>query len=209
MLTLRDKQQLDELGYLVLPDFVPPPLLDELRNRVEKLWEEEGDEAGSEFRYEPGTRRLANLIDKGPSFAEIVSMPRILECIEQVIGRGYKLSSLNARSTNPHNGEAQPWHADSGAIADDRDRVVTAPRLQPHTAFATLLHTAGHFLDELGEIERTSDQRCAAVLQFGELAHLVGQRIQRGGAWRYSVKPCRLLHGLSTAKRHHRTGHRL
>ena len=120
MLTLRDKQQLDELGYLVLPDFVPPPLLDELRNRVEKLWEEEGDEAGSEFRYEPGTRRLANLIDKGPIFAEIVSMPRILECIEQVIGRGYKLSSLNARSTNPHNGEAQPWHADSGAIADDR-----------------------------------------------------------------------------------------
>ena len=110
MLTPREKRQLDDLGYLVLPNFVPPPLLDELRDRVEKLWAEEGEEAGSEFRYEPGTRRLANLIDKGAIFAELVSMPRILDCIEHVIGPGYKLSSLNARSTNPQNGESQPWH---------------------------------------------------------------------------------------------------
>jgi ectoine hydroxylase-related dioxygenase (phytanoyl-CoA dioxygenase family) len=47
-------------------------------------------------------------------------MPRILDCIEHVIGPGYKLSSLNARSTNPQNGESQPWHADAGAIADER-----------------------------------------------------------------------------------------
>jgi len=120
MLTQSEKQQLDELGYLVLPGFIPPPLLDELRNRVEALWAEEGDEAGSEFRHEPGTRRLANLIDKGAIFVELVSMPKILECMEHVIGPGCKLSSLNARSTNPHNGEAQPWHADAGAIADDR-----------------------------------------------------------------------------------------
>ncbi len=120
MLTHSDRQQLDELGYLVLPSFVPPALLDELRDRCEALWAEEGDDAGSEFRAEPGTRRLANLVDKGEVFARIVSMPQILECMEHVIGSGYKLSSLNARSTNPHNGDAQPWHADTGAIADDR-----------------------------------------------------------------------------------------
>src|SRR5690349_5827472 len=110
MLTPSAKRQLDELGYLVLPDFMPPALLAELRERVEALWAEEGDDAGAEFRPEPGTRRLANLIDKGRVFAEIVTMPRILACMEHVIGPGYKLSSLNARSTNPHNGESQPWH---------------------------------------------------------------------------------------------------
>src|SRR5262249_45354827 len=120
MLTQSEKQQLDELGYLALPGFVPPPLLNELRDRVEALWANEGDDAGSEFRPEPGTRRLANLIDKGTVFAELVSMPKILECVEHVIGPGYKLSSLNARSTNPRNGESQPWHADTGAIADER-----------------------------------------------------------------------------------------
>src|SRR5689334_8392382 len=120
MLTQSERQQLDELGYLALRGFVPPQMLEELRDRVEALWAREGDEAGSEFRYEPGTRRLANLVDKGAIFAQIVSMPEILDCIEHVIGPGYKLSSLNARSTNPHNAEAQPWHADSGAIADER-----------------------------------------------------------------------------------------
>ena len=120
MLTAAERRQLDELGYLVLPDFVPPALLDELRTRVETLWAEEGDEAGSEFRYEPGARRLANLVDKGSIFAELVCMPKILACMEHVIGPGYKLSSLNARSANPHNGESQPWHADTGAIADER-----------------------------------------------------------------------------------------
>ena len=120
MLAQSEKQRLDGLGYLVLPNFVAPPQVDDLRNRVETLWAEEGDEAGSEFRYEPGTRRLANLLDKGAVFAELVSMPKILECIEHVIGPDYKLSSLNARSTNPHNGEAQPWHADVSAIADNR-----------------------------------------------------------------------------------------
>jgi hypothetical protein len=120
MLAQSEKRQLDELGYLVLPNFIPPLLLDTLRERVETLWAEEGGAAGSEFRSEPGTRRLANLIDKGRVFAELVSMPNILECIEHVIGPGYKLSSLNARSTNPHNGQSQPWHADVGAIADER-----------------------------------------------------------------------------------------
>ena len=120
MLAPSEKKQLDELGYLVLPGFVPPPMLAELRDRVEALWEQEGSEAGSEFRHEPGARRLANLVDKGAIFAEVVSMPKILECVEHVIGPSYKLSSLNARSTNPNSEESQPWHADSAAIADER-----------------------------------------------------------------------------------------
>jgi ectoine hydroxylase-related dioxygenase (phytanoyl-CoA dioxygenase family) len=120
MLAQSEKKQLDELGYLVLPGFVPPPMLAELRDRVEALWEQEGSDAGSEFRHEPGARRLANLVDKGAIFAEVVSMPEILECVEHVIGPSYKLSSLNARSTNPNSEESQPWHADSAAIADER-----------------------------------------------------------------------------------------
>jgi len=118
MLSAPDRRQLAELGYLLLPDFVPATMLEEMRERVEALWAEEGDDAGAEFLQEPGTRRLANLVDKGDVFARMIVMPEILECVEAVIGPNYKLSSLNARSTNPHNPEAQPWHADVGAIAD-------------------------------------------------------------------------------------------
>ena len=118
MLSAAHKQQLDELGYLVLPDLLPAPRVAELRDRLEALWTAEGDDAGSEFRLEPGTRRLANLVDKSEIFAELIVMPAILECVAHVIGPDIKLSSFNARSTNPHNDDAQPWHADAGAVAD-------------------------------------------------------------------------------------------
>ena len=120
MLGETEKRQLDELGYLVLPDLVPPPLLAKLRERAEALWTAEGDHSGSEFLPEPGTRRLANLVDKGEIFSRLIVMPEILECMEHVLGPDYKLSSFNARSTNPHNDDAQPWHADAGAVADQR-----------------------------------------------------------------------------------------
>lgn len=97
MLSAAHKQQLDELGYLVLPDLLPAPRVAELRDRVEALWTAEGDDAGSEFRLEPGTRRLANLVDKGDIFAELIVMPEILECVAHVIGPDIKLSSFNAR----------------------------------------------------------------------------------------------------------------
>jgi hypothetical protein len=113
------KRQLDELGYLVLPGFVAPHLLDELRARVDALWSAEGDHAGEEFKQEPGARRLANLVNKGEVFARIIVMAEILECMEHVIGPRYKLSSLNARSANPNTPCGQPLHADAGAIADD------------------------------------------------------------------------------------------
>jgi ectoine hydroxylase-related dioxygenase (phytanoyl-CoA dioxygenase family) len=37
-----------------------------------------------------------------------------------VLGPGFKLSSLNARSADPHADSGQPLHVDMGAIADER-----------------------------------------------------------------------------------------
>jgi ectoine hydroxylase-related dioxygenase (phytanoyl-CoA dioxygenase family) len=40
--------------------------------------------------------------------------------MELVLGPKFKLSSLNVRSADPHNGIGQPLHADAGAIADEQ-----------------------------------------------------------------------------------------
>jgi ectoine hydroxylase-related dioxygenase (phytanoyl-CoA dioxygenase family) len=114
------QRQLEEIGYVALPDFMSPALLEGLRRRVEELFDEEGENAGSEFRQEPGSRRLANLIPKGEIFRNIVALPEILELIVAVLGPDFKLSSLNARSANPHSDSLQPLHADMGAISDER-----------------------------------------------------------------------------------------
>jgi ectoine hydroxylase-related dioxygenase (phytanoyl-CoA dioxygenase family) len=114
------RAELDERGYVVLQDFIESTWLDELRESTERQFELEGNQAGSEFHQEAGSRRLANLANKGEVFRRIVTEPRLLKCIELVLGADFKLSSLNARSANPHNGVSQPLHADMGAIADDR-----------------------------------------------------------------------------------------
>jgi ectoine hydroxylase-related dioxygenase (phytanoyl-CoA dioxygenase family) len=119
-MTPHQRQQLDELGYVVLPGFMSATLLDQLRTRVDELFEQEGENAGSEFRQEKGSRRLANLVAKGEVFQGMVAMPEVLEYIEAVLGPEFKLSSLNARSANAHSDSFQPLHVDMGAIADDR-----------------------------------------------------------------------------------------
>jgi hypothetical protein len=119
MLTAPDLRQLDEHGYLVLPGLMPPALLDRLRRRIDELFDAEGALAGSEFKQEPGARRLANLVNKGRIFEDVICTPEVLDAMAHVLGPRYKLSSLNARSTDPFSPVDQPLHADSAAVADE------------------------------------------------------------------------------------------
>ena len=112
-----DRRILDQNGFLVLTDFLSGEWLARLRCRVEELFVEEGEAAGSEFKKEPGCRRLANLVDKGDEFRAMIIHRPILEYVRYVLGPDIKLSSLNARSVNPGGG-AQPLHADMAAVAD-------------------------------------------------------------------------------------------
>jgi hypothetical protein len=117
--TEADRRQLDELGYLVLPGLMSPELLGRLRRRVDELFAEEGAAAGSEFKQEPGARRLANLVNKGRVFEEVILTPELLDAMAHVLGPRFKLSSVNVRSADPHSPCDQPLHADSAAIVDD------------------------------------------------------------------------------------------
>jgi len=120
MLSEPHKRQLDEQGYLILQNLISHELLEGLRARIEQLFAEEGDKAGSEFRQEPAARRLANLLNKGEIFELAIETPAVIECMEHVLGAEFKLSSLNVRSADPYGDCSQPLHADSGAVADER-----------------------------------------------------------------------------------------
>ena len=118
-MTASERTQLDQLGYLIWPNFMSLELLLALQRRTEELFAQEGDSAGLEFRLEPNTRRLANLIAKDEVYRQIVVMPAILHAVSAVLGPRYKLSSLNARSANPNSESLQPLHADMGLVADE------------------------------------------------------------------------------------------
>lgn len=117
---MSEKRRLDEDGFLVLENFMDQQMLEALRRRLEQLFVEEGELAGSEFKQEPQCRRLANLADKGEIFHRAIACPNLLEYVRHVLGPEFKLSSLNARSVNPHSTWTQPLHADMAAVADEK-----------------------------------------------------------------------------------------
>jgi len=118
-LSAEEKQKLDEMGFITLPDFFVE-LLAPLRSQIDRIFAEEGDRAGSEFKQEPGCRRLANLVDKGEIFQQVISHARLMPYIRHVLGDQIKLSSLNVRSVDPFWNRSQPLHADMSAVADER-----------------------------------------------------------------------------------------
>lgn len=115
----RHTKDLDELAYTLIPSFASDELLAELRATVARLYEIEGENAGSEFRLEPGCLRLANLVDKGDVFQKVIAAPEMLALVRHVLGDDFKLSSLNCRTALP-GCAPQPLHADMGGIADER-----------------------------------------------------------------------------------------
>lgn len=124
MLTDSAKRQLEEQGFLVLPNFLSEEQLQKFRSRVDELFQREGENAGSEFKTEPGSRRLANCVDKGEIFEKVIGTPEVLECIEAVLGPDFKLSSLNVRSASPNSNSGQPLHVDSGELPDEKGNAV-------------------------------------------------------------------------------------
>lgn len=119
MLDRCQTKQIREEGYLIMPDRIPDSLLKIVKRRVDELFESEGESAGSEFKQEPGCRRLANLVNKGAVFQQVISYPDVMSVVGEVLG-SYKLSSLNVRRVEPKSGRRQPLHADMSAVPDDR-----------------------------------------------------------------------------------------
>lgn len=119
-MTTDARRQLDEQGYVLLDNVMGTALLTELRTRILELYEEEGEQAGREFKTEAHATRLANLVDKGEVFRRAIVLPEMLTCVRHVLGEEIKLSSLNARSADPGSDEGQPLHVDMGAIPDER-----------------------------------------------------------------------------------------
>ena len=100
MLTQKEKQFLEENGYLNLGVLLSESEVNSINTRMEELKEIEGENAGKELvesKYirhpkEEGADRLADLVNKGKIFDVFYTHPRVLEGIETVLGKEFKLS---------------------------------------------------------------------------------------------------------------------
>ena len=111
-LTAGQCEQLDRLGYTMFPEMVDPAWLAGLRDAFERICAEEGERAGAEVSQMPGVRRLADLANKSEAFDGIYLNSRVLAAAQYVIGRPFKLSSVNGHDPLPGQG-AQALHEDA------------------------------------------------------------------------------------------------
>ncbi len=131
MLSEEETVILDKQGYLALGQLLSPAQVHQVNERIDQLIQLEGENAGSELfdsKYirhpkEAGADRLADLVNKGPVFDIFYTHHRVLSAIDAVLGKQYKLSSLNYRAAKPGQG-LQKLHVDYGnAVVDGRYKV--------------------------------------------------------------------------------------
>lgn len=108
-----EKACLEREGYLVLGGLIDADWLAGLRAAFDRLAGAEGADGGREAHTEAGTQRLGDLVNKDPVFDGVYTHPRVLAAVWHVLGRPFRLSSLNGREAMPGEG-LQELHADWG-----------------------------------------------------------------------------------------------
>ncbi|MBI1764805.1 MAG: phytanoyl-CoA dioxygenase family protein [Acidobacteria bacterium] len=202
MLSEFEKQQLDEAGLLVLNNFMSAERCAALHQRLAEIFAALGARAGAEFKQEPQTDRLANLVEHGELFERAIAEPKVLAAVAHVLGPDFKLSSLNARSPRPQSDWVQPLHCDTGALPDERGNKVCnviwflddftgengAPRFVPGS------HRAGRLpQDVLADASAPHPDEVLVLGKAGTLA-VMNAHIWHGGTANRTAQPRLAMH---------------
>ncbi|NKB70667.1 MAG: hypothetical protein GKR89_26655 [Candidatus Latescibacteria bacterium] len=103
-------RQLDEQGYTILEDLLTPEQVAEAIEALALTYREEGVSD-----HEPGSLRTHNLTARAEIFRQIIQLPRLVACMEYLLGDDYILSDMGARSPQPGM-QPQALHRDGGAF---------------------------------------------------------------------------------------------
>jgi hypothetical protein len=109
-LSEKDRSFLDNNGYLIIPPHEAVlNSIDVLRDKIDFLIKHEGHKGGwegfEEFYkegkdFDPGSRRLGNLLNKDFLFSEMLKIPELLAGVHHVIQDEIKLAGYNMREPN-------------------------------------------------------------------------------------------------------------
>ncbi len=105
-------QELDEQGYTILVDLLTPAQVEEAVATLKEVYEREKEVAQC---HEPHTLRSFNLTARGEIFRQLIQLPKLVACMEYLLGPRYILSDMGARSPMPGLG-SQRLHRDAGTF---------------------------------------------------------------------------------------------
>ena len=103
-------RELDELGYTVLKDLLTPHQVSEAVAALKEIYEREKDIAQV---LEPMTQPTFNVTRRAEIFRQLIQLPKLVACMEYLLGKDYILSDMSARSPMPGI-KGQNLHRDGG-----------------------------------------------------------------------------------------------
>jgi len=197
--TRDESAAIDRDGFVVLPGLIDPGWRAALADRFDAILAAEGDRAGLEVHQEPGTNRLANLVDKGEIFDALWTHPRLLGLVRHVLRRPFTLSSLNAREPKPGIG-GQGLHAD-WALLEVGDPFQVVNSLWVLDAMdagngGTRLVPGSH--RRSGPIQDPHPEQIVPTLQAGDVL-VMNAHCWHGGTVNADGRRRRVMHGYFTA----------
>jgi phytanoyl-CoA hydroxylase len=129
MLTPSQRQQYDEQGFVVLPDFLSESLLaavearldahDEAHNQRLQVEGNQGISRANEIAF------TANLVKIDPMLAAFVASDPFVELTTEILGPDIKLYWDQTVYKRPETAKEFPWHQDTGYVPTDPPHYLT------------------------------------------------------------------------------------
>ncbi|HEY1819503.1 MAG TPA: phytanoyl-CoA dioxygenase family protein [Trebonia sp.] len=203
------RERLDRDGYAPLAGVVPGHRLAVMRARLAALLAAEGDRAGLEVHQEAGTDRLSDLVNKDPVFDICFTDPRVLACVQHVLGE-FKLSSLNFRAALPGQG-LQALHAEGKPVTDPaRYQVCNSVWLLDDftadngaTRVVPGSHRSGKSAGDVLPDTRAAHPEEVLLLAPAGTVVVFNSHLWHGGTLNHSSGPRRALHSYFTRRGNH------
>jgi hypothetical protein len=114
--------ELQHRGFIVLRGLVPPEQMERLTDAYTAAM---SSASGPDLRVGSTSTCVSDFVNRGTEFDGLYVFPPLLDACCRVIGRPFKLSSLQARTLRPHT-PAQELHVDVRRL-----RRLAPPRLYP------------------------------------------------------------------------------
>src|SRR5260221_9479476 len=111
------KRQLDEEGFFIVENVLPPASLAEMRSEFERIHAAEKDQGGHEVHVEPGARRISNIFNKTTAFDQCLWIPEVMAASAYLLGE-IKVHGANLRDPVKGYGK-QDLHVDVPKNFDD------------------------------------------------------------------------------------------
>lgn len=167
--------EVQENGYVIIPELIPPELMAQIKNDILPLLQFDGRNEFEGLK----TRRIYSVIEKTLSCNPLVEHPLILALLDKLLMENYLLSQLQAINVSP--GEIrQPLHHDDGFYPFPRPRppfsAATIWAIDDFTEDngATMVIPKSHLWEDRHPVDIDTSELVPAVMPAGSVVFFLG-----------------------------------